>query len=265
VEHCTIIGSHPVMRAIVAVVERLADSQRAVLITGEKGTGKGLIARYLHRCSTRSAAPLVRVDCAEVSYERLERELFGFDGLLSASAWHRAAGGVLLFDGLMALPAEMQHRLALRLRNPSDDWAGQGIVRVVATAEHEVASGGLTTELVRCLEPVEIALPALRQRRSDIPVLVDHFLVTYAERHERGCCRIETDALVHLWQYDWPGNVRELESVIERVVVLCRGGVIRTADLPGNIPARAGAKAPGAGDGRPPSLTGAAPALRSSL
>jgi DNA-binding NtrC family response regulator len=97
-------------------------------------------------------------------------------------------------------------------------------------------------------------------------VLVEHFLVTYAARHERGCCRIETDALVHLWQYDWPGNVRELESVIERVVVLCRGGVIRTADLPANIPARTGAKAAGAGESRPASSNGAAaPALRSSL
>src|SRR5262249_8099715 len=102
-----------------------------------------------------------------------------------------------------------------------------------------------------------------RQRRSDIPVLVEHFLAAYATRHGLGACRIETDALVHLWQYDWPGNVRELESIVERIVVLSRAGIIRTSDLPTHIPCPTGKQTP-VRHPAPKALNGA-PVLRSLL
>jgi DNA-binding NtrC family response regulator len=234
-EQQSIIGSHPAMQAIIKAVERLADTDRAVLVTGEKGTGKGLIARRLHARSARADYPFVHVDCADASPDRLERELFGSGPELPLNAWQRAAGGVLLLDELAALPPDLQGRLAEHLSPNGHGPTPPLGVRIVATSQHVPADDRLHRGLIECLEPFEVPLPALRQRRADIPILVEHFLASFITRHRLPPCRIETDALVHLWQYDWPGNVRELESVIERIVVLCRSGVIRTTDLPAHV------------------------------
>jgi DNA-binding NtrC family response regulator len=148
----------------------------------------------------------------------------------------RARGGTLFLDHLSVFGAETQAQLLSWLlgRAASTD------IRVLGARDPGEA-------LTSCLVPmglalVEIPVPALRQRRSDIPILVDHFLQLYVARHAMSPRRIDTEAMVQLWQYDWPGNVRELESVIERVVVLSRSGVIRTADLPPHI-CRVGKKA----------------------
>ncbi|MEO8605911.1 MAG: sigma 54-interacting transcriptional regulator [bacterium] len=221
-------GSHPVVRAIVSAAERLASSQVAILIIGERGTGKELLARHLHLVGSGPEAPFVRIDCNEGSLVRLEQTLFD-----RAAGVERAHGGTLFLDELGALPLDLQERLLAALEG------GPSRPRVVAScaneADDECRLGRLSDALRRHLDPVELLVPSLRQRRADIPVLVEHFLTTYAERHGIGACRFDTDALVHLWQYDWPGNVRELENVVERVVVLCRTGLIRTADLPPQV------------------------------
>lgn len=228
------------MRAIVAAAERLARCGRAVAVVGERGAGKELFARHVHAVAGRTEERFVRVDCAEVVPDRLEHELFERDG-----GWRRAAGGTLLLDDLLLLPIGLQQRLCAELRaggGAREEWAPQ----IVASLDQEVAlvrrAGRLDAGLLDQLSPVEIALPALRQRRSDIPILVQHFLALYAARHEVPLRGIETDALVSLWQYDWPGNVRELESVIERVVVLCPRRVIRGADLPAHVRSGIGAR-----------------------
>ncbi|MDX2168628.1 MAG: sigma 54-interacting transcriptional regulator [Deltaproteobacteria bacterium] len=225
---CPVKGAHPVVRVIVAAAERLARDQVAVFVIGERGCGKELLARHLHDCGRPAGAPFVRIDCAEASFGRLEDGLFGRAGGLE-----RAVGGTLFLDDLGALPLELQDRLLAGLEGAA---APPRIVAACASeAEQEERLGRLSAALRRFLDPVELVVPALRQRRADIPLLVEHFLATYAAQHGTPPVRIDNEALVQLWRYDWPGNVRELASVIERVVVLCRSGVVRTADLPPQI------------------------------
>jgi two-component system, NtrC family, response regulator HydG len=239
-DHC-IAGTHPVMRAILAAVERLATVDVSVLIVGERGTGKGLLARYLHGLSGRAGRPFVRLECSE----GLEGDAEPADSVLALSravnhsALARACDGTLLLDPVSALPAAVQERLPALL----GAMPGTRRPRLVATAEGgvsvEVSSGRLTRALAEFLDPVEIPLLPLRQRRSDIPSLVEHFLAYYGARHGVGCRRVDTDAMVLLWQYDWPGNVRELEALVERLVVLTRSAVIRACDLPASVTGRA--------------------------
>jgi DNA-binding NtrC family response regulator len=230
-----ILGTHPIVRAIAGAAERLGRSGHPVVVVGERGTGKELFARHLHAAAGRPEERFIRVDCAEPSVQRLEHDLFEREG-----GWRRAVAGTLLLDGLSSLPLDLQQRLL-------DDWSGadrRAHPQVVASMDREIAqqrrAGCLLGELIDYLQPVEVVLPALRQRRADIPVLVQHFLRLYAVRNGVPHPAIETEALVDLWQYDWPGNVRELESVIERVVVLCTSGVICSGDLPASVRTGAG-------------------------
>jgi DNA-binding NtrC family response regulator len=223
------------MRAIVSAADRIAGTDVGVLIVGERGTGKELLARYIHSTGSRAGQPFVRVNCEELAAVRdgaalcgtLAQELNG--GSMAYALCERARGGTLFLDRIGTLDHELQTRLlSWLLQN-----ASAADVRLLATRDPAEA-------LASCLAAaglpvVEIVVPALRQRRSDIPVLVEHFLQLYIERHGVSPRRIDTEAMVQLWQYDWPGNVRELESVVERVVVLSRTGVIRTADLPSHI------------------------------
>jgi DNA-binding NtrC family response regulator len=256
-----IVGTHPIVRAIAEAAERLARSGDAVFVIGERGTGKELFARQLHAAGRRPDERFVRVDCAEASEERLAHELFERE-----RGWERASGGTLLLDDLPSLPPELQRRLLDSFRQAAPDACRAA--QLVASMDQAIAlqrrSGRLDGELIDHLCPVEVALPALRQRRSDIPVLVEHFLALYAQRNGVPDCVIETEALVHLWQYDWPGNVRELESVIERVVVLCPRGVVRSTDLPASIRTGAGARGPSCRTASPPTGVGG-PQLRSSF
>jgi DNA-binding NtrC family response regulator len=235
-ELCTIRGSHPVIRKILAAAERIAGTDVGVLIVGEKGTGKELLARHIHSVSPRARGPFLRFDCQDATALRSGNDVAGAlaqDGGASgvgAALLDRARGGTLFLDHISALSAAVQERLLSALLK---DDIGETDVRLVAARDPaDAVSGCLTTA---GLALVEIPLPALRQRRSDIPVLVEHFLALYAARHELGSCRVDTEAMVQLWQYDWPGNVRELESVIERVVVLSRSGLVHVTDLPAHI------------------------------
>jgi DNA-binding NtrC family response regulator len=232
----TIRGSHPLMRAILEVAERIATTDVCVVILGEKGTGKEVLARYIHALSPRSARPFLRIDCQEALAAGGAAILSGAlaQGVIGNGMAHalleRARGGTLYLDRISALTAELQRPLRSALLA---DAGATADVRLLAGRDGAEPPPRWLEEVG--LVPVELPVPALRQRRSDIPVLVEHFLDLYARRHGVWPRRIETEAMVQLWQYDWPGNVRELETVVERVVVLSRSGVIRAADLPRHI------------------------------
>lgn len=233
-EDCRVKGRHPALRAAVSLVENLAARRCAVVIRGERGTGKELLARHLHERA--GAGPFVRVDCAD-------SVPLGLDAAAHASRsrfrllQRSASGGTLFLDELSALPIELQDRLPEALRAAAADFQ-DGTPRVIASvAEESGRSLGdrLSHRLLSHLAAIEVVLPALRHRRSDIPVLVDHFIAAFSDRHGVHRCAIEREALVRLWRHDWPGNIRELESVLERLVVLCRGTVIRAAHLPAHL------------------------------
>lgn len=232
----TIRGSHPVMRAILSAAERIAGTDVCVLIVGEKGTGKELLARYIHASSPRGGRPFVRIDCQEAAAVRGAAGLAGAlaqDGTAEGSGaalLERARGGTLFLDHISVLGPDLQHRL---LSSLLDGGAAGPTVRLLAARDPAGSVPGCLASAGLAL--VEIPLPALRQRRSDIPLLVEYFLELYVQRHGIGRCRIDTEAMVQLWQYDWPGNVRELESVVERVVVLSRSGAVHVTDLPPHV------------------------------
>jgi DNA-binding NtrC family response regulator len=259
-ESYSIRGSHPVMRSILSAAERIAGTDICVLIVGEKGTGKDLLARYIHAASPRASGPFVRVDCRELGSVRSGTALsgalaheFAGDGM-AYGLRERARGGTLFLDQISALGNELQSRLLSMLRAepaPTD-------VRLLASRDPADALPSCLAAAGLAL--VEIPVPPLRQRRSDIPLLVEHFLELYVGRHGVPPRRIDTEAMVQLWQYDWPGNVRELENLVERVVVLNRSGVIRAADLPRHVctvTGKAGDRTAMAGNG-----CGIAPAAR---
>ena len=223
------------MRSILSAAERIADTDVCVLIVGEKGTGKDLLARYIHSVSPRAAGPFVRVDCRELGAAAGNGGLSGAllrDGGGSGMAHalrERAQAGTLFLDQINALGSELQTRMlsTLYAGAPNSD------VRLLASRDPADALPSCLAEAGLAL--VEIPVPPLRQRRSDIPLLVEHFLALYVARHGVPPRRIDTEAMVQLWQYDWPGNVRELENLVERVVVLNRSGVIRASDLPRHV------------------------------
>src|SRR5262245_42977097 len=239
-----LIGVSAAMRRVFELVERVAPSDAAVLVTGETGTGKELVARSIHRRSPRADALLVPVNLSAVPLDLLESELFGhvrgaFTGAVSdhPGKLELAHGGTLFLDEIGDAPPALQPKLLRVLQDGLVERVGgrqprQVDVRIVAAThrdlEAEIAAGHFRSDLYYRLRVIEIRMPALRERREDIPYLVAHFLrKTNRAGRER---RLEiTEAALRLLQdHPWPGNVRELENVIARAVVLCRGDVIGT-------------------------------------
>jgi two-component system response regulator AtoC len=241
-----LIGVSPAMRRVFELVQRVAPSDAAVLITGETGTGKELVARSIHRRSPRSDALLVPVNLAAVPIDLLESELFGhargaFTGAFSdhPGKLELAHGGTLFLDEVGDAPAALQPKLLRVLQDGVVERVGgrhsrHVDVRVVAATHRdlgaEIAAGRFRSDLYYRLRVIEIPMPALRDRREDIPYLVAHFLrkTNLAGRDRR--LEITEAALRLLQEHPWPGNVRELENVLARAAVLCRGDVIG-ADL----------------------------------
>ncbi|HXG51850.1 MAG TPA: sigma 54-interacting transcriptional regulator [candidate division Zixibacteria bacterium] len=246
----SIIGEHPLMVKIKALVDRVAATDATVLVTGESGTGKEIVARALHASSARNHGPFVPVNCAAIPHDLLESELFGhvrgaFTGALGARAgmFQLADGGTLFLDEVGEMPLALQAKLlrVLQEREVRPIGADQSVpvdVRVIAATNkdlvREVEKGTFREDLFYRLQVIPIHLPPLRARRSDIPLMIDFFLERANRRHNSSV-RIAPEVGIHLWEYDWPGNVRELENVIERMVLLCEGGRIEMQDLPPNI------------------------------
>jgi len=250
VDFSHIIGISDEMRQVFDVVRRVAASEATVLITGDSGTGKELIARAIHRGSERNQGPFIPVNCAAIPADLLESELFGhlkgaFTGALRdrKGKFELADGGTLFLDEVGELPLELQPKLLRALQEREIEPVGgtprKIDVRLVAATnrdlEADMASGTFREDLFYRLAVIPVHLPALRERRSDIPVLVRHFL---AKHGSEAAITVDDATMAALSAYDWPGNVRELENAIERMIILRRGAVIEVRDLPPKISGR---------------------------
>jgi two-component system response regulator AtoC len=242
-----IIGSSPGIAELYSILERVADTPTTALITGESGTGKELVARALHEHSSRKEKPFIKVNCAAIPKELIESELFGYErgaftGAVASKPgrFELANGGTLFLDEIGEIPIEMQVKLLRALQESEFERVG-GIktirvdVRLVAATNRDlkklIAAGNFREDLFYRLNVVPIRLPALRERTSDIPLLVEHFLVKFNERLRKKVEGVDREAMDLLVSYPWPGNIRELENVIERSVLFCDTNTLTANDL----------------------------------
>jgi Nif-specific regulatory protein len=246
-----IIGTSKVMQEVFGMINQVADSNTTVLIHGETGTGKELVARAIHLHSPRAAGPLVQVNCAAMPDTLLESELFGhekgaFTGALQKrrGRFEEADGGTIFLDEVGELSAAAQAKLLRVLQERQFQPLGssrtvQVNVRIIAATnrnlEEDVASGRFRADLYYRLNVFPIYLPALRERGNDIILLADHFILKYSQEQGKAVKRTSTSALDALLAYHWPGNVRELENCIERAVLLARGDAIEGSNLPPSL------------------------------
>ncbi len=247
----TVIGNSAPIRKVLDLVGQVAESKANVLISGESGTGKEVVARAIHRAGPRRGKPFVAVNCAAIPETLLESELFGhvkgaFTGAVQnkAGLFESAASGTLFLDevGELTLPVQVKLLRAIQektFRNVGGTRDVCADVRIVAASnrrlEDEVRAGRFREDLYYRLNVIEIPLPALRERREDIPLLVAHFIEKYASELDRPVTHVDEGAMAKLVEYRFPGNVRELENVIERAVALSRGSVIDSDALPPSV------------------------------
>ncbi|WP_420441671.1 sigma-54 interaction domain-containing protein [Candidatus Palauibacter sp.] len=246
-----IIGRAEAVREILERVHMIAPVMSTVLLTGESGTGKELVARAFHRLSPRRAKAFIAVNCAALPESLLESELFGhekgaFTGATSLrrGMFELADGGTLLLDEIAEMPLPTQTRLlrvleSRRFMRVGGDHEIQVSVRVVAATNRDlrqaVETGEFRRDLYYRLNVLNVHMPPLRERRRDIPVLIRRFISEFSRQHDREFRGLAPEALQILLDYDWPGNVRELRNLIESMVVLAPGSVIRPEDIPPEI------------------------------
>jgi two-component system response regulator AtoC len=237
-----IIGNSPAMQEVYKTIGRVARSDATVLITGETGTGKELVATVLHRSSSYARGPLIKVNCAALPETLLESELFGhekgaFTGALAQrkGRFEMANKGTIFLDEVGEMTLATQKKLLRVLQEREFERVGGSVpvkidTRVIAASNkvitHEVEEGRFREDLYYRLNVIAIYLPPLRDRGGDIPLLVEHFLDKHRFAPDSGPARLSQGAMQLLLVYDWPGNVRQLENVIERATVLSQGGVI---------------------------------------
>ena len=242
-----IIGQSEPMKKVEELVRKVGPTDTTVLISGQSGTGKELVARAIHRCSSRREEPFVAVDCGSLVENLFESELFGhvkgsFTGatVTKYGRFELANGGTLFFDEIGNIGINIQTKLlrVLQEREISKVGSSQVVkvdVRIVAATNEDlqqaVKSGTFREELFYRLSVVPIALPPLRERKGDIPLLADYFLRKYNRKRKTDVKAISDRAMEALVEYNWPGNVRELENAIERAVVLAESDVINPSDL----------------------------------
>ena len=246
-----IIGDHPAVRLVLDRVDQIADTDASVLIRGETGTGKEVIARLIHGASGRRTGPFVAVNMTAVPEALAEAELFGHvrgafadadKGLMGRMV--AADGGTLFLDEIGEMPKRLQAKLLRALQDQEVTPIGGGSpipvdVRVVAAThgdlEEMIAAGRFREDLYYALDVVPIEIPPLRARREDIPALAEHFRQEVNAREGRSVPGFALDVMQRLAHYDWPGNVRELENLVERVVVMARTRMVVMKDLPSHI------------------------------
>jgi two-component system response regulator HydG len=243
-----IVSKSPRMTEIFEMIRNLADLDTTVLITGETGTGKELVAHAIHQHSDRRDQRFVRINCGALTETLLESELFGhergaFSGAVQArrGKFEYASGGTLLLDEIGDISLAMQLKLLRVLQEKEIQRVGGNEtiavdVRILATTnknlEEAVAEGTFRSDLYYRLNVVRIQLPPLRQRREDVPLLAEHFLRTFCEKSGRRLCGFGAGVMGSLMEYDWPGNVRELANTIERAAVMAPDGKIMAVELP---------------------------------
>lgn len=253
-----LVGTSAPMRTVLDFVEKVADSDSTVLIEGESGTGKELIARMLHFNSLRRERPLVPVNCGAIPETLLESELFGHEkGAFTGAAHTRlgrfelAHGGTIFLDevGEMSLPLQVKLLRVLQERCFERVGGTRTInvdVRIIAATNQDLALAvqerRFRQDLYYRLHVIPIHIPPLRERRSDIPLLVTHFIAQFNQLRRTEILGMEPDALARMTEEEWPGNIRELENMVERLCVLKKRGMITLADLPERAVKTAGGK-----------------------
>ena len=248
-ELSNLIGQSAAMRDVRELVERVADANAPVLILGETGTGKGVVARAIHAHGRRANAPFVAVNCAALPENLLESELFGHvKGAFTGATSHRigllqeADGGTLFLDEISEMTPALQAKLLHVLESGAVRAVGANKehhvdTRIVAATHRDlraqIANGAFREDLLYRLDVVTIALPALRHRREDLPMLLEHFFARARAKHPHSPVeRLSPEATKRLFDHTWPGNVRELEHVVERLVLLGRSAEVLASELP---------------------------------
>ncbi len=243
----TLIADAPTMRPVLQIIERVGPSDANVLITGENGTGKSLVAQALHAVSPRAARPIVTINAGGVSEGVFESELFGHvkgaftDAKLDrVGRFELAEGSSLFLDEIANVPLGQQQKLLRVLETGEFERLGssktrKADVRLIsatnADLNAEVTSGRFRQDLLFRLNTIEIHIPPLRERREDIPRLAKHFLTTHAQRYRKSITGFDPSALQALVDHRWPGNVRELDHAVERAILMAQGNVIHATDL----------------------------------
>ncbi len=246
-----LVGKSAEMQKVYSLIEALASRQTTVLITGESGTGKELVADALHSQGDRRHKPLVKVNCSALPEDLLETELFGhvkgaFTGAFQEriGRFHRAHGGTIFLDEVGDLPPKIQGKLLRVLQEREFERVGDSTpikvdVRVIAATNknlrEKVRRGEFREDLYYRLKVVEITMPPLRDRRDDIPLLVDHFRKRFNKMFGKEIGAVSNDVMKAFLDYPWPGNVRQLEHTMEHAFVLCRNRTITLDDLPHDL------------------------------
>jgi len=246
-----IIGKSPKLKEVIDFIEDVAKSSSTVLISGETGVGKELVARQIHKNSLRSKKLFVPVNCAAIPENLLESELFGHEKGAFTGAMDRyigkfeiASGGTLFLDEVGTLPNAMQAKLLRVLQDKTIERLGAEKpipvdIRIISATnldlKKEVEDGKFREDLYYRLNVIPIHVPALRERKEDIPLLADHFIKKYSSALGKTISGFSQEAIKTLVAYNWPGNIRELENLVERLVVLGKGSVINREDLPREV------------------------------
>ena len=246
-----VLGSSPRIREIFQLLSRVAPSEATVLLLGETGTGKELVAQAIHRNSPRAAGPFVVVNCATLPETLLESELFGHERGSFTGATVRKEGrfllahhGTVFLDeiGELTLPIQAKILRVLQAREfePVGSNRTQKVdVRIITATNRElekmVREGRFRDDLYYRLNVFQLVMPPLRERLEDLPGLADFFLKKYGEKNRRGVITLAPEVLQAFRRYSWPGNIRELENVIERGVIVCQGKVLTLEDLPAGL------------------------------
>jgi formate hydrogenlyase transcriptional activator len=237
-----IIGSSPALESVLEQVERVAPTDSTVLVQGETGTGKELIARAIHNLSARCGRPFIKLNCAAIPFDLLESELFGhekgaFTGAIAQKIgrFELADKGTLFLDEVGDIPLPLQPKLLRVLQEQEFERLGSGRthqvdVRLLAATHRNlvemVKRSEFRSDLYYRLNVFPVPLPPLRARREDIPALVEHFVEIYARRMSKQIAKISPETMSELTSYLWPGNIRELQNFIERSVILTSGNVL---------------------------------------
>jgi len=246
-----IIGQSTKMKEVFDLVQKVADCDSTILLNGETGTGKGMVARAIHERSKRRNKPFISINCGAIPENLLESELFGhvrgaFTGATSSKQgkFEVADGGTILLDEIGDMSADLQVKVLKVLEEGEFEQVGGSKtikvdVRIIAATHRdlceEVQKGNFREDLYYRLYVIPMILPSLRERKSDIPYLIAHFMAQSNQKNDRDVREVTEEALSMMMSYSWPGNVRELKNMVERLVVLKGAGKISARDLPSEL------------------------------
>jgi two-component system nitrogen regulation response regulator GlnG len=246
-----IIGSTPAMVDVYKMVGKVASSNVSVLITGEKGTGKQLVAKAIHKFSERQEMPFMTINCSAMQDIILERKIFGYEQgafkgavISQVGELEKANGGTLFLGNIEDLSLDSQVKILSVLQEGEFFRIGGTTtikvdLRLVASTsqnlEELIVEGKFSEELYHRLKVLDIEMPALRERKDDIPFLIDHYIQTFNDEFQKSVKGVSKPAINKIMKYDWPGNVRELQNAIKSAMALCRGSSLLIEDLPANV------------------------------